>query len=97
MYLTNRSKSEQHLMYMHVALNCSGTGALAIFLKKMFAVDITTSDFDDMDIENNIAHNCAANGLQILPHIRRMHFNCFDSYIFMPLFDILYFMNQDTT
>ncbi|XP_078446526.1 S-adenosyl-L-methionine-dependent methyltransferases superfamily protein [Wolffia australiana] len=48
----------------------SGTGALAIFLKKLFAVDITTSDFDDLEIEENIAHNCAANGLEILPHIR---------------------------
>ncbi|CAA6667545.1 unnamed protein product [Spirodela intermedia] len=48
----------------------SGTGALAIFLKKLLAVDITTSDFDDLEIEENLAYNCAANGLEILPHIR---------------------------
>ncbi|KAF3771551.1 Protein-lysine methyltransferase, partial [Nymphaea thermarum] len=48
----------------------SGTGALAIFLAKLLQVDITTSDFDDGDIEENIAHNCRANGLPVLPHIR---------------------------
>ncbi|KAF3773408.1 hypothetical protein EJ110_NYTH55020, partial [Nymphaea thermarum] len=47
-----------------------GTGALAIFLAKLLQVDITTSDFDDADIEENIAHNCRANGLPVLPHIR---------------------------
>ncbi|XP_019257224.1 PREDICTED: protein-lysine methyltransferase METTL21C isoform X2 [Nicotiana attenuata] len=49
----------------------SGTGALAIFLRKSFELDITTSDYDDPDIEENIAHNCRANGvLPALPHIR---------------------------
>ncbi|XP_010923041.1 uncharacterized protein [Elaeis guineensis] len=48
----------------------SGTGALAIFLQKSFGVDITTSDFDDKEIEENIAHNCRANELVVLPHIR---------------------------
>uniref|UniRef100_A0ACD5WD96 Uncharacterized protein n=1 Tax=Avena sativa TaxID=4498 RepID=A0ACD5WD96_AVESA len=48
----------------------SGTGALAIFLRKTFGVDITTSDYDDKDIEENIAHNCRANNLDVLPHIR---------------------------
>nr|ADE76545.1 unknown [Picea sitchensis] len=48
----------------------SGTGALAIFLKKSLAVDITTSDFDDKEIEDNIAYNCRANGISVLPHIR---------------------------
>jgi len=49
----------------------SGTGALAIFLRKSFGVDITTSDYDDKDIEENIAYNCRANKLDVLPHIRR--------------------------
>ncbi|KAL0728781.1 hypothetical protein Bca4012_024874 [Brassica carinata] len=35
----------------------SGTGALAIFLKKEFNLDITTSDYDDQEIQDNIAHN----------------------------------------
>lgn len=48
----------------------SGTGALAIFLKKSLSVDITTSDFDDKEIEENIAYNCTANGMPVLPHIR---------------------------
>ncbi|KAL6894382.1 hypothetical protein ACP4OV_008480 [Aristida adscensionis] len=48
----------------------SGTGALAIFLRKSFGVDITTSDYDDKEIEDNIAHNCGANNLDVLPHIR---------------------------
>ncbi|KAJ4813265.1 S-adenosyl-L-methionine-dependent methyltransferases superfamily protein [Rhynchospora pubera] len=48
----------------------SGTGALAIFLRSSFHVDITTSDYDDPQIELNIAHNCTSNGLHPLPHIR---------------------------
>eukprot|EP01018_Ginkgo_biloba_P024190 Gb_09169 [translate_table: standard] len=48
----------------------SGTGALAVFLKKSLGADITTSDFDDEEIEENIAYNCAANGISALPHIR---------------------------
>ncbi|XP_026417044.1 uncharacterized protein LOC113312509 [Papaver somniferum] len=49
----------------------SGTGALAIFLRKSFGVDITTSDFDDEEVEENIAHNCRVNGIiPALPHIR---------------------------
>lgn len=48
----------------------SGTGALAIFLRKSFGVDITTSDFDDKEVEENIAYNCIANKLDVLPHIR---------------------------
>ncbi|WVZ61118.1 hypothetical protein U9M48_011039 [Paspalum notatum var. saurae] len=48
----------------------SGTGALAIFLRKAFGVDITTSDYDDKEIEDNITYNCRANDLDVLPHIR---------------------------
>ncbi|KAL6528610.1 hypothetical protein OROMI_029255 [Orobanche minor] len=49
----------------------SGTGALAIFLKKSFQLDITTSDYDDGEIEGNIAYNCLINGVTpVLPHIR---------------------------
>ncbi|KAK3226145.1 hypothetical protein Dsin_006007 [Dipteronia sinensis] len=49
----------------------SGTGALAIFLKKALHLDITTSDYDDQEIEDNIAHNCKTNGITPpLPHIK---------------------------
>ncbi|KAJ6699460.1 HEPATOCELLULAR CARCINOMA-ASSOCIATED ANTIGEN [Salix purpurea] len=49
----------------------SGTGALAIFLHKSFHLNITTSDFNDQEIEENIAHNCRVNGVTpVLPHIR---------------------------
>ncbi|KAL4587159.1 hypothetical protein LXL04_000025 [Taraxacum kok-saghyz] len=48
-----------------------GTGALAIFLKKLYQVDITTCDYDDQEIEDNIAHNCRINGVTpVLPHIK---------------------------
>eukprot|EP00250_Pteridium_aquilinum_P013258 c21235_g1_i1 orf=108-908(+) len=61
----------QHVLKGRLILELgSGTGALAIFLKKAFAADITTSDFDDEIIEENIAYNCGANGLAKLPHIR---------------------------
>ncbi|MBA0857399.1 hypothetical protein Goshw_012023 [Gossypium schwendimanii] len=51
----------------------SGTGALAIFLKKSFNLDITTSDYDDQEIEENIAHNCQANGITpVLPHVKHV-------------------------
>lgn len=33
-------------------------------------MDITTSDYDDKEIEENIAYNCRANNLDVLPHIR---------------------------
>ncbi|XP_047323035.1 EEF1A lysine methyltransferase 3 isoform X2 [Impatiens glandulifera] len=50
----------------------SGTGALAIFLQKSFQIlNITTSDYDDQEIEDNIAHNCRVNGVvPVLPHIK---------------------------
>ncbi|CAN0927937.1 Protein-lysine methyltransferase METTL21C, partial [Linum grandiflorum] len=49
----------------------SGTGALAIFVRKSFDLDITTSDYDDQEIEDNIAHNCRENGVSpVLPHIK---------------------------
>ncbi|KAK3018999.1 hypothetical protein RJ639_003607 [Escallonia herrerae] len=48
-----------------------GTGGLAIFLHKLFQLDITTSDYNDLEIEENIAHNCRANGvIPVLPHIK---------------------------
>ncbi|XP_073265846.1 uncharacterized protein [Populus alba] len=51
----------------------SGTGALAIFLCKSFHLDITTSDYNDQEIEENIAHNCRVNGVTpVLPHIRHV-------------------------
>eukprot|EP00250_Pteridium_aquilinum_P013259 c21235_g1_i2 orf=108-836(+) len=63
----------QHVLKGRLILELgSGTGALAIFLKKAFAADITTSDFDDEIIEENIAYNCGANGLAKLPHIRHV-------------------------
>jgi len=39
-------------------------------LKKTFDLDITTSDYDDEDIENNICHNCTVNNISAFPHIR---------------------------
>ncbi|CAN6581435.1 unnamed protein product [Malus baccata var. baccata] len=49
----------------------SGTGALAIFLRRLFNLDITTSDYNDQEIEDNIAHNCRVNGITpVLPHIK---------------------------
>ncbi|KAF2306380.1 hypothetical protein GH714_017245 [Hevea brasiliensis] len=51
----------------------SGTGALAIFLSRSFNLDITTSDYNDQEIEENIAYNCAANGITpVLPHIKHV-------------------------
>ncbi|KAF4401468.1 hypothetical protein G4B88_001662 [Cannabis sativa] len=48
----------------------SGTGALAIFLRKLLHLEITTSDYADQEIEDNIAHNCKENGIiPALPHI----------------------------
>ncbi|KAM0860489.1 hypothetical protein ACQ4PT_046510 [Festuca glaucescens] len=57
-------------IYKMYASLLNGTGALAIFLRKTYGVDITTSDYDDKDIEENIAHNCRVNNLDLLPHIR---------------------------
>lgn len=49
----------------------SGTGALAIFLKKLLQIDITTSDYDDQEIEDNITYNCKINGvIPALPHVK---------------------------
>lgn len=33
-------------------------------------MNITTSDYDDGEIEKNISYNCRANALDVLPHIR---------------------------
>ncbi|KAM7463966.1 hypothetical protein LguiA_032087 [Lonicera macranthoides] len=60
-----------HSKIFRSAINGSGTGGLAIFLRKLFQLDITTSDFDDEEIEENIAHNCRDNGVSpVLPHIK---------------------------
>lgn len=59
-----------------LVFNGSGTGALAIFLSKSFHLHITTSDYNDREIEENIAHNCRVNGITpVLPHIKR-GFSC---------------------
>lgn len=61
------------LLMLVCLLICSGTGALAIFLRRLFNLDITTSDYNDQEIEDNIAHNCRVNGITpVLPHIKRM-------------------------
>ena len=40
--------------------------------------DITTSDYDDQEIAENIAHNCRVNGISpVLPHIKREFFFSF--------------------
>ncbi|KAE9447640.1 hypothetical protein C3L33_20471, partial [Rhododendron williamsianum] len=58
----------------------SGTGALAIFLRKSFQLDITTSDYDDQEIAENIAHNCRANGISpVLPHVKHSWGDAFSS------------------
>ncbi|KAL3638056.1 hypothetical protein CASFOL_018069 [Castilleja foliolosa] len=58
----------------------SATGALAIFLRKTFQLDITTSDYDDAEIEDNIAYNCRLNGVTpSLPHIRHSWGDVFPS------------------
>ncbi|KAI6698429.1 hypothetical protein NL676_018548 [Syzygium grande] len=55
----------------HIIELGSGTGALAIFLQKSFSLDITMSDYDDLEIEENIEHNCKINGITpVLPHIK---------------------------
>jgi len=64
-------------LILYVLFNGSGTGALAIYLRKLFCVDITTSDYDDQEIEENIAHNCRANGITpVLPHLKRQSLLC---------------------
>ncbi|XP_057520014.1 uncharacterized protein LOC130800475 isoform X2 [Amaranthus tricolor] len=57
----------------HIIELGSGTGALAIFLKKMFQIDITTSDYNDQEIEDNISYNCMINGITpALPHVKHV-------------------------
>lgn len=62
----NRSLLEGH----NILELGSGTGALAIFIRKCLGVDVTTSDFDDKEVEENIAYNCKANEVKLLPHVR---------------------------
>ena len=47
----------------------SGCGALGIWLAKK-GLTVTTSDYTDTCIEENIQQNCMLNGLQPLPHIQ---------------------------
>ncbi|KAL6503249.1 hypothetical protein OROHE_023878 [Orobanche hederae] len=71
---SEEEKTENHEHYeerKHQFPGTNGTGALAIFLKNSFQLDITTSDYDDGEIEGNIAYNCRINGVTpVLPHIR---------------------------
>lgn len=65
-------KGLMFVLILNILFNGSGTGALAIYLCKSFSLDITTSDYDDQEIEENIAHNCRANGITpVLRHIKR--------------------------
>ena len=74
------------VLILNINFNGSGTGALAIYLQKLFCLDITTSDYDDQEIEENIAHNCRANGITpILPHVKRESLLCPLSYVSLML------------
>ena len=42
------------LVMLFIFFNGSGTSALAIYLRKLFLLDITTSDYDDQEIEENM-------------------------------------------
>ncbi|KAH0469516.1 hypothetical protein IEQ34_001074 [Dendrobium chrysotoxum] len=44
---------------------------LQSFFIRCGLVDITTSDYDDEEVEENIAYNCKANEVKVLPHVRR--------------------------
>ncbi|THG08462.1 hypothetical protein TEA_001149 [Camellia sinensis var. sinensis] len=67
-------------LYLSVYRTDIGTGALAIFLRKSFQFDITTSDYDDQEIAENIAHNCRVNGISpVLPHIKHSWGDAFPS------------------
>lgn len=49
----------------------AGTGALAIYLSLYLNLTITTSDYDDSDIPENISYNCSLNNipsLSFIPH-----------------------------
>jgi len=47
----------------------NGIGTLTIFLKKAFNLGINTSDYDDEEIDHNIAFNCQVNGVVVFLHI----------------------------
>jgi len=49
----------------------SGCGALGIWLARK-GLTVTTSDYTDRCIEENIRQNCALNGLQPLPHVQHI-------------------------
>lgn len=64
---------------------------MAIFLKKLWQIDITTSDYDDQEIEDNIAYNCKINGVTpALPHMKReLHMNFIFSFRYLVVNDAL--------
>eukprot|EP00850_Spirogloea_muscicola_P006114 SM000028S10208 [mRNA] locus=s28:929670:931602:+ [translate_table: standard] len=64
--------ARRHLLHGRRILELgSGTGALAVYLASVLGADVTTCDYDDIEIEENIAFNCHSNGLAVLPHVRR--------------------------
>ena len=42
------------ILTLNVLFNGSATSALAIYLRKLFFLDIITSDYDDQEIEENM-------------------------------------------
>eukprot|EP00898_Chlorokybus_atmophyticus_P006831 jgi/Chlat1/7149/Chrsp57S06745 len=76
----------------------SGTGILAIFLRKHLQCDITTCDYDDAEIEENITYNCGLNDVSpALPHIRHTWgapFPCEPDWDIVIASDILLYVKQ---
>ena len=71
---------------LNVFFNGSSTGASAIYLRKLICLDITASDYDDQEIEENITHNCRANGITpVLPHLKRESLLCSLSCVILKL------------
>ena len=65
----------------------AGTGILAIFLKKL-GLEVVTTDYDDVQIEENIHHNCELNDLQPIQHVRHSWGTTFPSE-FLNSFDLV--------
>ncbi|KAJ4456850.1 putative protein N-terminal and lysine N-methyltransferase EFM7 [Paratrimastix pyriformis] len=62
------NRNQQYFQGKHILELGSGTGVLAIYMKKM-GWDVTSSDYDDAEIEANIVFNATANHTSF-PHIR---------------------------